>query len=63
MRYAIVSQDAEEEHGWEKFHIQSGTLFDEDFFKDIEAEVVDEMPYNIHSTLPITKSPLMKNWL
>ena len=36
--YAIVSQDAKEEHEEDKDHIQTGCPFDEDFFKDVKAE-------------------------
>ena len=47
MGYAIVSHNREE-HEEEKLHIQSACPFDEDFFRDIEAEVVDKVPYNIN---------------
>ena len=30
------------------FHMQSGCPFDEDVFKDMEAEVVDKVLYNIN---------------
>ena len=41
------SQDTKE-YEEEKFHIQSGCSFDEDFFKDIEEEVVNKVQYDIN---------------
>ena len=40
-------QDSEE-YEEEKFHIQSGCSHDEDFFKDIEEEVVNKVAYDIN---------------
>ena len=37
-----------EEYEEEQFHIQSGCSFDEDFFRNIEEEVVNEVPYGIN---------------
>ena len=43
----LFSQDTEE-YEEEKFHIKSGCSFDEDFFKDIEEEMVTKVPYDIN---------------
>ena len=34
----------------ERAHIQSGCPFDEDFFKDIEIEVMNKVPYDINGS-------------
>ena len=45
----LFPQDTEE-YEEEKFHIQSGCSFDEDFFKDIEEEMVTKVSYDIKIT-------------